>query len=336
MNALQLIRAAALCLLSFALPTHAFAAELSLPRDGWASWQVPAVDDAPDWCCFNHWNDRNAMRQPCKLDSKHDSYGGRDGETTDSIRVYARFAGGKIDRLRALSATCPVQTDTEIQDLGAVLVDDSARWLTGLVKGSELDAERRDRVADDALAALAIHRGDIAHDSLVDIARQDTREENRKHAVFWLAHLRGRGGAEIATSIMFGDPDADIREHAAFAVSQSVSPNAARDLIRLATTDSEAKVRSHAWFSLAQTESLATEDAIDAALRKETDSGVREQAIFALSQLPDERATRALIKVAEDKSLAREERKRAVFWLSQSESSIAQTYLEEVLAKAPR
>ncbi len=85
--------------------------------------------------------------------------------------------------------------------------------------------------------------------------------------------------------------------------------------------------------SLSQTESAATESAIDAALRNESDSGVREQAIFALSQLPDERATRALIKVAEDKSLAREERKRAVFWLAQSESGAAQTYLEEVLAK---
>jgi HEAT repeat protein len=335
MNAIQLIRAATLCLVSFALPPHAFSAELTLPRDGWASWQVPAVEDAPDWCCFNHWKDRTATRQPCRLDSKHDSYGGRDGETTDSIRVYARLVAGKIDRLRALSATCPVQTDTEVQDLGTVSVDDSARSLAALVKRGELDAKTRARIADDALAALAIHRGAVARDALVRIARHDTRDENRKHAVFWLAHLRGREGAAIATSIMFGDADADIREHAAFAVSQSTSPHAATDLIRLATTDPVAKVRSHAWFSLSQTKSSATEGAIDAALRKEADSSVREQAIFALSQLPDERATRALIKVAEDKSLAREERKRAVFWLSQSESSTAQTYLEEMLAKVP-
>ena len=132
---------------------------------------------------------------------------------------------------------------------------------------------------------------------------------------------------------MFDDPDADIREHAAFAVSQSTSPHAARDLIRLATTDPAANVRSHAWFALSQTESMEAEGAIAAALRRETDGGVREQAIFALSQLPDERATRALIRVAEDKSLPREERKRAVFWLSQSDSSAAQSYLEEVLAK---
>jgi HEAT repeat protein len=333
MNTIQLIRAAMLCLVPFAFSMHASAAELTLPRDGWASWQVPAVDDAPDWCCFSHWKDRNATHQPCRLERKDGNFGGRDGETTDSIRVYARIAGGKIDRLRALSATCPVQADTAIQDLGAVSVDDSARWLAALVKGREADTGARHRVADEALAALAIHRGDIAHDALVDIARRGARDDNREQAVFWLAHLRGREGAKIATSIMFDDPDADIREHAAFAVSQSISPTADKDLIRLANTDPEAQVRSHAWFSLSQTESSATEGAIDAALRKETDRGVREQAIFALSQLPDERATRALIKVAEDKSLAREERKRAVFWLSQSESSAAQAYLQEVLAK---
>ena len=335
MNAIRPIRAVALCLASFALPPQAVAAELSLPRDGWASWQVPAVENAPDWCCFSHWSGRTATPQPCALDSRNDSWGGRDGATTDSIRVYARFAGGKIDRLRALSATCPVQTDTEINDLGAVPVDDSVRWLTALVGRREPNAETPRRFVDDAVAALAMHHGDIALDALVGIARDDTRDETRKHAVFMLAHLRGREGAEVATSMMFVDRDADMREHAAFAVSQSSSPSAARDLIRLANTDPSARVRSHAWFSLAQTKSPETENAIGAALRKETHRNVREQAIFALSQLPDERATRALIRIAEDKSLAREERKRAVFWLAQSESSAAQKYLDEVLAKGP-
>ena len=47
--------------------------------------------------------------------------------------------------------------------------------------------------------------------------------------------------------------------------------------------------------------------------------------------LPEERATRALIAVAEDRSLTHEQRKRAVFWLAQSEAEGAQKYLEKVL-----
>jgi hypothetical protein len=39
-----------------------------------------------------------------------------------------------------------------------------------------------------------------------------------------------------------------------------------------------------------------------------------------------------LIKVAEDRTLSSEQRKRAVFWLAQSEEEGAQAYLEKVLA----
>ena len=90
--------------------------------------------------------------------------------------------------------------------------------------------------------------------------------------------------------------------------------------------------RSRAGLVLARAHrSAEAEAAIAAALRKDADEHVREQAIFALSQLPDERATRALIAAAEDRALSREQRKRAVFWLAQSESAAAQAYLEKVL-----
>ncbi len=332
MNTSQLLRAAALCLGSLSLAAAAITAELNVPREGWASWEVPAVEEAPDWCCYS----ASGARQPCALDDQGHGYSSRDDATTDTVRVYARFTDGKIDRLHTLAATCPVESDTQIQEISGVSADESARWLISLVDGRDLDTHRHDRIANDASTALAIHRGDVAHDSLVEIARGDTRTEFRKHALFLLAHLRGLQGAGVATAMMFDDPDANIREHAAFAVSQSKSTHADTDLIRAATTDSSAKVRKHAWFSLALTKSLKTEAAIDAALRKETNSDVREHAIFALSQLPSDRATRALIKVAENKALGREERKRAMFWLSQSDSSAAQAYLERILARAPQ
>jgi hypothetical protein len=146
------IGAAALCLTSFMLAPQACSAELTLPRDGWTSWQVAAVDGAPDWCCWSDSrNFRDAARASCRLDSDQDGYGNRDHATTDAVRVYARTAGGKIDRLRALSATCPVETVTPVRDLGTVSEDDSARWLTDLAKQSK-----------DALPALAINRGDRA------------------------------------------------------------------------------------------------------------------------------------------------------------------------------
>ncbi len=327
------ISAAALCLASFVRVPQAFSAELTLPRDGWASWQVAAVEGAPDWCCWSSSkNLRNAPRTSCRLDDDRHSHGSRDDATTDAVRVYARSAGGKIDRLRVLSATCPVEAATPIQELGTVADDDSARWLIDLAQRNDTGAVKRDRISEDLFAALAINRGDRARDALSAIARNDVREEPRKQAIFWLALLRGREGADITASVMFNDKDADVREHAAFAITQSKQPRVAADLIRLGNTDKDGDVRAQAWFWLAQTGAPDAEQAIVAALKKETDEDAREQTIFALSQLPDERAARVLITAAEDRSLPRELRKRAVFWLSQSDSDSAQAFLEQVLA----
>ena len=326
-------RVAAL-LLAGAILSPSEAAEPKLPRDGWVSWQVPAVDDAPAWCCFSSWKDRDPSRMSCKLDG--DSHGisiGDGDKHTDSVNVYARMAGGKVDRLQALSSSCPVETTTPIQAL-EVSSDDSARWLAAQVKGDGSDAMTARPVGESAIAALAMHRGNLARDALAGFARASSTE-TRKKSVFWLAMVRGAEGADIVSSVMFDDPESEVREHAAFALSQSKSARAVPDLIRLGNTDKAGEVRAKAWFWLAQTGAAESEQAIGAALRRDADDNVREQAIFALSRLPDERATPALIAAAEDQALSREQRKRAVFWLSQSEADAAQAYLEKVLARNP-
>ena len=321
-------------LLTVSVPANA--AEPTLPRDGWVSWQVAAVDGAPSWCCFSSWNDRDPSRMTCNLDGGRNGYGIRHGDaTTDTVKVYARQSGGKLDRLQVVAAACPVETKTPIQPLGNVSEEDSIRWLVTRAKQDVPDAITGEPMGQSALAALAMHRGDAARDALAKFAR-DPRVETRKWSVFWSSMVRGAEGADLASSVMFNDRDAEVREHAAFALAQSKAPRVAPDLIRLGNTDQASDVRSKAWFWLAHTGAPDAERAISAALRKDGDEEVREEAIFALSQLPDERATRALIGVAEDQSLAREQRRRAVFWLAQSEAPAAQAYLERVLARNAR
>jgi hypothetical protein len=308
-------------------------AEPELPRDGWVSWQVPAVDDAPAWCCFSSWNDRDSSRMVCRLDGGPDGFGIHGGdETTDAVKVYARTTGGKIDRVQALAASCPVETRTPVQPLDDVSAQESTQWLARQVKQASKDAVSGRPIGEGALAALALHRGDGARDALSGFAH-DPDTETRKGSVFWSAVLRGAEGAGITSSVMFGDADPEVREHAAFALTQSKSPRVTQDLIRLGNSDASGNVRAKAWFWLAQTGANESEAAIGAAVRKDRDDEVREQAIFALSRLPGERGTKALIAVAEDQSLAPEQRKRAVFWLAQSQTDSAQAYLEKVLAR---
>ena len=73
-----------------------------------------------------------------------------------------------------------------------------------------------------------MHRGELAQDALAAFARGDGAVETRKKAVFWLAHVRGLAGAEVATSVMFNDQDPELRKHAAFAITQSKSPRVTR------------------------------------------------------------------------------------------------------------
>lgn len=255
----RLLAAVALAAAMVAVPAApARAADPKLPRDGWVSWDVPAVDEAPAWCCLD-WSDHVGRQKSCQLDG-HANFGSRDHETTDTITVYARSTGGKVDRLRIFAASCPVEAKTPVQELTDVTPDDSARWLFAQTQSKPLTEE--------ALAGLALHRGDFAHDSLV----------------------------------------------------------------RVGTSAEASGTRSKAWFWLAMTGAKDAESPISAALRRDPDGGVREQAVFALSRLPGDRATKALIATAEDRSLSREQRKRAVFWLSQSESTAALAYLDKVLA----
>ena len=326
---LKTVRAAS-GLIGLALVSHVQSADLVLPRDGWASWQVEAVEGAPDWCCWSSWDNREGSRTACRLDDRGNS-ATHDRTTIDAMRVYARVAAGNVERVRVLSASCPVASDTPVHDIGNVATDDSARWLLTLVSRAG-EVAKHDDLGENALAALATHRGDVAQNALVAMARDDGRAETRKKAVFWLAQMRGVAGAEVATSVMFNDKDADVRKHGAFAITQSRSNTIARDLTKLGNTDKDADVRAQAWFWLAQAGTAGAEEAIGGALRKDADDHVREQAIFALSQLPGERATVALVQVAEDRSLSREQRKRAVFWLAQSQAEGAQKYLEKVLA----
>ncbi len=302
---------------------QADSAALKLPADGWASWRVPAVAGAPDWCCFG---DRADQRRVCDLDARHGSYGtNSDDAPADHTIIYARFKAGQLERLRAYGPTCRVQTTQAVADLGDVDADASARWLA-----TQLTV--RDRHQSDVLAALATHAGSVADSELVRIAGHDGVRENRKDALFWLGQLRGESGARAIEPFLTGDADAQVREHAAFAISQSQSPRRGELLIKQGQQDRSAKVRAQAWFWLAQVGDAQAEPAIRAALKAESSKEVRHQAVFALSQLPDERGVKALIALLEDRSLPLADRKQALFWLGQSEDDAAQAYLAQVLA----
>ena len=61
-------------------------AELTLPRDGWASWEVDAVEGAPSWCCWRIGTSATQREASCNLDHEGGNFGTRDHATTDAVR----------------------------------------------------------------------------------------------------------------------------------------------------------------------------------------------------------------------------------------------------------
>lgn len=313
-----------LILLLGATSTLVFAADgAGFPADGWVRWEVATVDDAPRWCCFS-WEGKRSTPAVCDLDGPDHGFGSRsEDDSVSQMRVYAQFAQGKVERVRTLAADCPVQTRDPIA-VATMTGQQSVDWLVARVTP-------RSALSSDALAALAVHRGAVAGAAIAAIARHAEHIENRKEAMFWATQVRADEGLQLVLPMLNGDADARIREQAAFAVAQTKAPTAIKALLLQAKSDASHSVRSHAWFWLAETGAAQIEAEIAAALRKEKSSAVREQAIFALSQLPEPRNVHALIATAKDQGLTREDRKQAIFWLGQSESTDAVRYLDGVL-----
>jgi hypothetical protein len=239
----------AACALFVAADVHA--ADLPLPKDGWASWEVQAVEGAQAQCCFESWDQRPGKAKACNLDGREQNWGSRDHSTTDTVRVYARFANGKVQKLRTLAAACPVETRSPIKELGTVSTDDSARWVLGL-KRTDLDR-------DDWLSSLSLHRGELPFTALKDLALSDANVETRKQSIFWLAIQRGTPATEeVIVTALHKDKDADVREQAVFALSQLPDERATQALIRVAEDRSlDRDQRKRALFWLGQSDDAA-------------------------------------------------------------------------------
>jgi len=295
----------------------------ALPDNGWVSWRVQAVSDAPRLCCRQRHGD---IETTCELDADNGLHAGSEERGgTGEVRVYVNMRDGRPESIRALDASCPVSSDSEVRDLGEVPNSVSVDWLQQQLAGAGSIDNR-------AIVALAVHAGDTARRALIDLAEHGLDEDRRNGAVFWIGQMRAHDSADDLRRLMFDHNDPDFRQHAAFSLSQSAIADRHASLKRLATTDAAGDVRARAWFWLVQTDAPAIESTILAALPEEPDQDVREQMVFALSQLPDERGLPALGRLIEDPAQDRSIRQKAIFWLAQSDSTEAFERLEALLA----
>ena len=297
----------------------------NLPRDGWVSWRVPSAAKGDGPCCHEMNGSGEGQRgcrlqadrrdpQPMQIDTKEGAAG--------DLVIYLHRKNGRSTALHALGSRCPVELDTPLQAIAGVDPSASLAFLDAEIERK--DGPRRERL----LMAIAHHQGEAAARRLIARSAPDQVSSMRRDALFWLSQLHAEAGLDTLQQAAAVDPSREIRHHALFALSQA-DLDTARAALRgfAADTGADAEDRGQALFWLVQSgDPQARELALQAAGNNE--SRLAEQAVFALSQL-DSGAEEALISVVEG-DYPRETRKRALFWLGQSDSDVALRYLDRL------
>jgi hypothetical protein len=303
----------------------------------WIAWQLPSIKGENNMCCYNNYNDGNYSSCGCALETNgavNITSGNAPNnpvklEGSSDFVVFLRTEAGQIQKVRALSTTCPVDAQNmPVTWLTDVKPAESVALLTGIAEKSGGDGEKKP--ADGAVLAIAMTSDASADSALDKLIASDKPEWLRKKVAFWMGVQRGKRGLDKLLALMKSDPSDSFRKELVFPISQSKAPEAEAELIRIAKQDQSTHVREQAIFWLAQKAGRKVAAFIKDTVDNDPDTDVKKRAVFALSQMPKDEGIPLLIQVAKNNPNAAV-KKQAIFWLGQSHDERALEYIESVL-----
>jgi hypothetical protein len=317
---------------------------------GWVGYSVPVVDGERMMCCYNSGttfvNGRTVGDACCGMCSIEPSVEGTTMmsrtqptqppggpiklEGADTMVVLFRVVNRQVERVRVFSEDCQLDAGgRDIAWLSGVRPSESVALLESLVT-AQAGTDRRDRVVDGAITAIALHDEAAADASLERLLATSQPQHVRTKVPFWLGNTRGRRGFEILRRIVKDDPSQEVKKKAVFGLSQSKEAGAVDVLIDNARNSTDTNVRGESIFWLAQKAGSKAIAAITERIEQDPETEVKKKAVFALSQLPKSEGVPLLIQVARTNANPAV-RKQAMFWLGQSKDARALDYFAEVL-----
>jgi hypothetical protein len=224
----------------------------------WIGWAA-ASDRDRQMCCGDSWRD-NGCCSGCRLEGGSGNWSSstsaKDGvvklEGEREMFVLLRAEGGELTKLRTFSPDCALDAGgTTLHWLEGVRPADSVRFLLGLAddKGGGRVTQK---LADQALSALAFHAEPTAIDALIDRARKADSTHLRGQALFWLAQRAGDKAVHTIARALDEDPETDVKKKAVFALSQLPKDEGVPLLIQTARANKNPAVRKQAFFWLGQ------------------------------------------------------------------------------------
>lgn len=157
-------------------------------RDGWVAYSVPMVAGIDGPCCYTVRSGART-KSGCDLDQSGWSVTRVDNGSLPrdgTLAVYLKVERGRVERVHAIAASCPVRAASPVRWIDSVAASNSVALLSSLLDRQTKQAE------DGSLMALAYHAD--ADDALIAVVRGNYSRPVKKQALFWL----GQSGSSRA------------------------------------------------------------------------------------------------------------------------------------------
>jgi TolA-binding protein len=217
--------------------------------------------------------------------------------------------------------------------LGQVNTDRAAQALVQMLESTTTSSELREQ----AIFALMQQRSERGQAAVRRIAEDNgSPNELREKAVFWLGQQRSaenatflRGLFDRLANAPEGSNGENIRQKILFSLSQMRGQGNDEWLMQVAASSKHSvETRKQAIFSAGQA-GVSTADLI-ALYPRLDERELKEQLIWVLSEKRDEAAFTRLMQIAKSDP-DRELRKKAIFWLGQSNDPRVKDFLLEII-----
>ncbi|HKT81742.1 MAG TPA: HEAT repeat domain-containing protein [Vicinamibacterales bacterium] len=174
-------------------------------------------------------------------------------EPAATVTVMTRLRMGALDQIRVFTPECDVDTGSvALVWLDGVTADDSAAWLTSLVRDRRTDREWQSRVGSPAMTALSLQGGDAATRALIALAKDEERADLRSRALNALGDRAGQQAASTIAGAVSSDPELDVKRTAVRALARLPKDEGIPLLIQVARTNKAPELRREAMQRLGQ------------------------------------------------------------------------------------
>jgi HEAT repeat protein len=176
-----------------------------------------------------------------------------------------------------------------------------------------------------AVFIVSQQEGRDAEQILLDAARNDPDQEVREQAVWWLSQVNSPSAVTALDSILRSAKDPALQEKAIFALSQQEAPKARQALrdfaLRAGVSD---ELREKAIFWIGQGDDPDRLDFLKTLYGQLKGEALRDKILFSVSQIEGRASSQWLLGIAGDVNENIELRKKALFWVGQSDYPLSE------------